>query len=90
MLHSHGKRGAERKVCRLVDEGRSPGPLEWLHRREDLGLDSMEALACVDQAEQRVIWDLSAVLETILVEPFGRNYDEVIEGARARLRDVTD
>lgn len=63
---------------------------EWLHRREDLGLDSMEALACVDQAEQRVIWDLSAVLETILVEPFGRNYDEVIEGARARLRDVTD
>jgi len=63
---------------------------EWLHRREDLGLDSMEALACVDQAEQRVIWDLSAVLEPVLVEPFWTNYGEVIDGARSRIRDATD
>lgn len=63
---------------------------EWLHRREDLGLDSMEALACVDQAEQRVLWDLSAVLETVLVEPFRNDYGKVIDDARARLRDPTD
>ena len=63
---------------------------EWLHRREDLGLDSLEALGCVDQAEQRVIWDLSAVLESTLAEPLRSDYLELVEAARARLRDPVE
>ena len=82
------ERGGEVAVTCTKDEALVL--FEWLHRREDLGLDSMEALACVDQAEQRVIWDLTAVLESVLVEPFRNDYGKVIEDARDRLRDSTD
>lgn len=40
-----------------------------------------------DQAEQRVLWDLEAMLESRLVEPFEPNYGELLARARSRVRD---
>lgn len=56
---------------------------EWLHRVED----EEAALGIQDQAEQRVLWDMSACLERILVEPFDGNYHKLVSDARAAVRD---
>lgn len=40
-----------------------------------------------DQAEQRVLWDLEALLEKTLVEPFGDEYNELLSRARTNVRD---
>ena len=40
-----------------------------------------------DEAEQRVLWDLEATLESELAEPFASNYDELLAAARSRIRD---
>jgi hypothetical protein len=40
-----------------------------------------------DQAEERVLWDLEATLERVLVEPFAANYRELLGQARERVRD---
>ena len=40
-----------------------------------------------DQAEQRVLWDIEAALESKLTEPFASNYDELLAAARNRVRD---
>ena len=45
------------------------------------------ALGIEDQAEQRVLWDMSACLERILVEPFDGNYQQLVSDARAAVRD---
>ena len=47
-------------------------------------------LVIEDQAEQRVLWDLLAMLEPILVEPFKRNYPELVQKARDDVRDSTE
>ena len=39
------------------------------------------------QAEQRVIWDLTAVLERQLVAPFEDSYPEQVAQARERVAD---
>lgn len=44
-------------------------------------------LEILDQAEQRVLWDICCTLEKTLVEPFMPNYKEVLEMARAQVRD---
>lgn len=44
-------------------------------------------LVLEDQAEERVLWDLCCSLESILVEPFAENYTELLERARAEVRD---
>lgn len=59
---------------------------EWLSRTEALGNPAPYA----DQAEQRVLWDIQAVLESEMTEPFSPTYAEVVESARARLRDAAD
>ena len=41
----------------------------------------------VDQAEERIMWDLEALLEKQLSEPFGNDYKEIIEKAREQVRD---
>jgi hypothetical protein len=46
-----------------------------------------DELKLEDQAEERVLWDLCASLESILVEPFAENYIELLEKARAEVRD---
>ena len=43
-----------------------------------------------DQAEQRVLWDLEAMLESELVEPFSPDYRDLVAAARERVRDSTD
>ncbi len=43
-----------------------------------------------DQAEQRVLWNLEAMLESELVEPFRPDYRALVAAARERVRDSTD
>ena len=40
-----------------------------------------------DQAEQRVLWDIEAILQKVLVEPFNPDYQEIIKQARETIRD---
>ena len=42
-----------------------------------------DKLSIVDQAEERALWNLTCVLEKVLSEPFGADYEEVIRRARA-------
>lgn len=46
-----------------------------------------ERLEIADQAEQRALWNLCALLEKVLVEPFDPAYSEFLAKARERLRD---
>lgn len=55
---------------------------EWLARFNN-GSSDFE-----DQAEQRVLWDLEAMLETALVLPLRANYADVLATARERIRDI--
>jgi len=48
-----------------------------------------DRLETVDQAEQRVLWDLCASLERVLVAPFDPKYVELLAAARDRVRDPT-
>jgi hypothetical protein len=41
-----------------------------------------------DQAEQRVLWDILANLESQLASPMAPNYSELLASARARVRDA--
>lgn len=34
-----------------------------------------------DQAEQRVFWDIECLLEKVLVEPFRKDYSEIVKRA---------
>ena len=43
-----------------------------------------------DQAEQRVLWDLEAMLESELVAPFSPDYRDLVAAARERVRDSTE
>jgi hypothetical protein len=58
---------------------------ELLSRYTDTG-----ALTIEDQAEQRVLWDLCSMLESQLHEPISPDYDDMLERARAAVRDSTD
>lgn len=40
-----------------------------------------------DQAEQRVLWDLEAVLESVFTEPLNADYRQRLDAARGRVRD---
>jgi hypothetical protein len=42
------------------------------------------------QAEQRALWNLEAILDKSLVELLAPNYKELLDEARARLRDSDD
>lgn len=45
-----------------------------------------DKLQIEDQAEVRALWDVQAMLEKLLVEPFMPDYLELLSGARERLR----
>ena len=45
-----------------------------------------EALTIEDQAEQQALWNLSALLQKQLSEPFSTSYQELLSEARARVR----
>lgn len=46
-----------------------------------------EKLEIVDQAEERVLWDILSDLETKLTDPLKPNYLELLEKARNEVRD---
>jgi hypothetical protein len=46
-----------------------------------------EKLEIVDQAEERVLWDIVSDLETKLTDPLKPNYLELLEKARNDVRD---
>ncbi len=43
-----------------------------------------------DQAEERVLWNIYAILEGNLPEPFLENYNELLARAREVIRDETE
>ena len=59
--------------------------LEWLLRESE-----SERLSFEDQAEQRVLWDVEAMLEAQVVEVLQPDYDARLARARARVRDASD
>jgi hypothetical protein len=57
--------------------------LEWLHRFNT----EARPTSFQDQAEQRVLFDLEAVLETVVSASFLKDYYEILAKARERIRD---
>lgn len=72
----------DRKVLLELSKDEALVLFEWLHR-----FNEAEDKRFEDQAEQRVLWNLEAMLESALVEPFDAKYDELLTAARARVRD---
>jgi hypothetical protein len=62
---------------------------DWIHRLEDED-GGLIRLGFADQAEQRVVWDLSTSLERLLAEPFRDDYLAIINAARSQVRDPTE
>ena len=58
---------------------------EWLTR-----FNSSKEHRFEDQAEQRVMWDLEASLESTLSEPLRADYDQLLADARSRVRDASE
>jgi hypothetical protein len=73
---------SERKVTLDLSPDEAIVLFEWLHR-----FNEAENNEFVDQAEQRVLWNIEAMLESALTEPLHPNYVELIAAARARVRD---
>lgn len=55
---------------------------EWLSR-----FNKAEYTGFEDQAEQRVLWDIEASLESTLDELFESNYEDLLARARSTVRD---
>jgi hypothetical protein len=50
---------------------------EWLAK-----LDSLQPRPFIHPSEEKVLWKIEGQLESILVEPFAPNYDELLSQAR--------
>ncbi|MDP2562341.1 hypothetical protein [Psychrobium sp. 1_MG-2023] len=48
-----------------------------------------DKLSIHDKAEERALWNLTCLFEKSLPEPFSKEWQSIIEGARNRLRDDT-
>jgi hypothetical protein len=46
-----------------------------------------EKLEIVDQAEERVLWDIGSTLEKMLAAPLSQNYNDLLAKAREEVRD---
>lgn len=66
-------------------------PFLRLSRSHDLVARTTERqqLDIRDQAEQRVLWDILADLESALPEPLAHDYDQHLQRARESVRDTT-
>jgi hypothetical protein len=53
-------------------------------------LSDTDVLAIEDHAEERALWNLLALLEEKLVEPFRSDYAVLLQAARGRLRDIVE
>jgi hypothetical protein len=76
-------------VSLLLSPDESLVLFEWIHRNEDEDNDLATA-GVRDEAERRVLWDLSCCLERHQVEPLQATYATQLESARARLRPPVD
>ena len=56
---------------------------DWLTR-----FNQREEMACADQADERVLFDLEALLEKALVAPLQTDYAALVAQARAKVRDT--
>ena len=56
---------------------------DWLAR-----VNQWEEIDVADQAEERVLFDLEAMLEKALVAPLQSDYAELLSQARAHVRDA--
>jgi hypothetical protein len=61
---------------------------EMLWRWERDG--TQERFAFEDQAEQRVLWDLTATFEPLIDQAFGDKYADVVAHSRETVRDPTE
>ncbi len=43
-----------------------------------------------DQAEERVLWNIESLMESILSDPFLENFDALLKKAREEVRDPTE
>lgn len=73
---------AEEKVRLELTREEALVLFEWLSRFDEAANAAFE-----DQAEQRVLWDVEAMLESALVEPLDPRYRELLARARAKVRD---
>jgi len=58
---------------------------EWLTR-----FNKTDSAKFEDQAEQRVLWDLEAMLESSIEEPLTPAYNDLLMQARAKVRDSVE
>jgi hypothetical protein len=72
----------EKKVTLELSREEAIVFFEWLAR-----FNKSEDWHFEDQAEQRVLWNLEATMESVLVEPFDPNYTQILATARAKVRD---
>lgn len=59
---------------------------DWLHRCED----EDEWVQPEHRGEQVALWNLSALLERELVQPFDHDYGRLVHAARSRLGDDSE
>jgi len=58
---------------------------EYLSRFSDTGKTEFE-----DKSKKIALWNLTCLLEKVMVEPFKPNYGELVHAARVRLRGEDD
>lgn len=58
--------------------------LNWLFRFNEM--DNKNFIE--DQAEERVLWDIEAVLEKSMTETLSKDYTELLSKARDKVRDT--
>lgn len=73
---------AEPKISVELSRAEALVLFEWVARFNKTRRSDFE-----DQAEERVLWDLEAMLEAVLVEPLESKYDDLLASARAKVRD---
>ncbi len=71
----------EHEVTLRLTSGEALVLFDWLHRCGD----SDRVLPPEHHGEQVALWNLSALLERELVEPFRSNYRDLVDRARVRL-----
>jgi len=59
---------------------------DWLSRNNDRGSHAV----MVDQAEQRVLWDLESMLEEALAAVLSSDYADIVSSARSKVRDIDE
>ncbi|GIJ28859.1 hypothetical protein Vqi01_40210 [Micromonospora qiuiae] len=75
----------EREVVVRLSHDEALVLFEWLSRTDERTSDFADVIE--DQAEQRALWNLTALLERELFDPVQAEYRTLVDEARNRLRD---